>query len=176
MPHKHVHSHGSGTVLLCSFQYHWIIVCSVTAWSSPHHMLLGSTCACFSLALWSYVICFASAGLARTALGTDGCAKASALACVTVFLSPLSPCDLVCAESKLAACATPFCPSLLATNTTVPNGHLTYTVPITSDIVWRSCFPSSTFCLLKIIAQHVSHACCINGSFPWNKWVAIQWA
>jgi hypothetical protein len=32
---------------------------------------------------------------------------------VTVFLRPLSPCDLVCAESKLATRATPFCPSLL---------------------------------------------------------------
>jgi hypothetical protein len=32
---------------------------------------------------------------------------------VTVFLRPLSPCDLVCVESQLAACATPFCPSLL---------------------------------------------------------------
>jgi hypothetical protein len=32
---------------------------------------------------------------------------------VTVFLRPLSPCDLVQAESQLAACATPFCPSPL---------------------------------------------------------------
>jgi hypothetical protein len=32
---------------------------------------------------------------------------------VTVFLRPLSPCDLACAESQLGACATSFCPSPL---------------------------------------------------------------
>jgi hypothetical protein len=91
MPHKHVPSCDLGAVLLCSFQCPWIIVCSITAQSSPHHMLLGSTCACFSLAPWSYVICSASANLAGTASGTDGHTKTSALAqpihCVILFMS-----------------------------------------------------------------------------------------
>jgi hypothetical protein len=46
---------------------------------------------------------------------------------VTVFLRPLSPCDLVCTESKLATCAMPFHPSLLRHKCHGTKwGHLTY--------------------------------------------------
>jgi hypothetical protein len=88
---------------------------------------------------------------------------------VTVFLRPLSPCDLVCAESKLAARAKHhFVQVRYATNATAPTGRLTYAVPITSDVVWRG---HSVFHNLssQIIAQRISHACCINGSFPLHQ-------
>jgi hypothetical protein len=60
------------------------------------------------------------------------------LGTVTVFLRPLSPCDLVQAESQLAACATPFRPSPLRhKHHGAKNGRLTYAVPIILDVVWR---------------------------------------
>jgi hypothetical protein len=93
---------------------------------------------------------------------------------VTVFLRPLSPCDLVCAESKLAARATPFCPSLLrhkrhganwAPNIRCPN-HVRCCVAQTF------CLPSFVFSRSLRSVFHTLVASMVL--FPCFKWVAIR--
>jgi hypothetical protein len=115
----------------------------------------------------------------RTLLGrTEGEQQAGAIkqVSVTVFLRPLSPCDLVQAESQLAARATPFCPSLLchkchsakwAPNICCSN-HIGYCVAQTF------CLPSFVFPRSLRSMFHMLVASMVL--FPCFKWVAIQQA
>jgi hypothetical protein len=93
---------------------------------------------------------------------------------VTVFLRPLSPCDLVRAESQLPARATPFCPSLLrhkhhsanwAPNICCSN-HIGHCVVRTFHL------PCSVFSRSLHSVFHMLVASMVL--FPCFKWVAIR--
>jgi hypothetical protein len=95
---------------------------------------------------------------------------------VTVFLRPLSPCDLVCAEFQLAACTTPFHPSLLC--------HKCHSTKWAPDI---HCSNHIRCCVAQLSIFHLlssqDHcAACFTHLlhqwflFPVFKWVAIQQA
>jgi hypothetical protein len=84
---------------------------------------------------------------------------------VTVFLRPLSPCDLVQAEFQLAACATSFRPSPLR-----HKRHGAKWAPNIRCSDHPGCCVARTFHLPSFVFSRslrsvFSHACRINGSF-----------
>jgi hypothetical protein len=95
---------------------------------------------------------------------------------VTVFLRPLSPCDLVRAESKLAARATPFCPS--------PLRHKRHSANWAPNICCSNhigCCVARTFHLPSFVFSRSLHSVfhTLVASmvlFPCFKWVAIRQA
>jgi hypothetical protein len=92
-------------------QVHVVVLVGQVHVNSLHNWTIFASSLPRELLLLIFFVCKLMVSQLHCGAG-DGIVFALAVS-VTVFLRPLSPCDLVQAESQLAACATPFRPSPL---------------------------------------------------------------